>query len=273
MPSTIIQANGLNFNVLVEGQGAPVLLLHGFPDSLKLWRHVIPQLVQAGYKVIAYDQRGYGESDAPSEVSAYRVESIIADAVAILKSLGYSSGVKLVGHDWGAVIGWLLCIQHPELIEKYVAVSVGHPLAYRHAGWEQKRKGWYVLAFQIPGYPEKRIAGNNWAAIYKMTGKASEAENWIKDLSRPGRLSAAINWYRANFSRLLFGKPGKNKVPTLGVYSSGDLALTEKQMTDSANYMDATWQYARIEGSSHWIPLDKPDELVQSIIPWFSQPV
>jgi len=255
--------------VLVEGEGEPVLLLHGFPDSLKIWRHVAEHLLKQNYKVITLDQRGYGESDAPAHVSAYKAENIVEDAAALLKELGYSSGVKLIGHDWGAFIGWMLCLKHPELIDRYAAVSVGHPLAYRHAGWEQKRKAWYILAFQLPLYPEARIKANNWAMFRKMNAK--EAENWIADLSREGRLTAALNWYRANFFGLLAGEFKKCKVPTLGVYSFGDFALTEKQMTDSANYMDAPWRYATIENSSHWIPLDQPERLAQICADWFKE--
>lgn len=266
-----IKANGLDFNVLIEGTGTPVLLLHGFPDSAKLWKHVMPYLVSAGYKVIAPDQRGYGETDAPEGVAFYETSSIVADAVAILKELGYESGVRLVGHDWGALIGWLLCLQHPEIFQRYAAVSVGHPLAYRFAGLEQKLKAWYVLAFQIPGFAEWMLSANKYARLRKMAGSAEERQQRVQEFSRPGRLSAALNWYRANFSQLGFARFEKSKVPTLGVYSAGDIALTEKQMLDSEKYMDAEWRYRRIEGtSSHWIPLDQPEELARLICEWFA---
>jgi pimeloyl-ACP methyl ester carboxylesterase len=264
-----IAANGHNFHVVVEGEGEPVLLLHGFPDSLKLWRNVAAKLLEQNYKVITFDQRGFGESDAPSQVSDYKTDHIIEDAAAILKELGYSSGVKLIGHDWGSFIGWMLCLKYPELIDRYVAVSVGHPLAYRYAGWEQKFKAWYILAFQLPFYPEARIRANDWAALRCMN--ASEAENWIADLARAGRLSAALNWYRANFFNLLAAEFKKCKVPTLGVYSYGDIALTEKQMTDSAKYMEAPWRYCAIKNSSHWIPLDQPEQLARLCCDWFKE--
>lgn len=266
----LVQVGDIKINVYSEGAGPPVMLLHGFPDSLKEWRFVIPELLEEGYRVIAYDQRGFGESDAPANVEAYQIERIAGDAVAVLRHLGVTEKVRLVGHDWGAFIGWYLCLEYPNLFESFAAVSVGHPLAYRHAGWEQKKKGWYVLAWQLRGVAEYLIAANNWAALRRVAaGKRPEIENWIADLSRPGRLTAGLNWYRANFFRLLTTKFGNCTVPTCGIYSTGDVALTAKQMLDSQKYMTAKWKYIQIEDSSHWIPLDKPAELAAHLCDWF----
>lgn len=266
-----ISANGLNFNVSVEGSGPTILLLHGFPDSSKLWRHMVKPLVSAGYRVIALDQRGFGESDAPPEESDYVLEKIVSDAILILQKLGITEKVYLVGHDWGALIGWQLCIQRPDLIEKYAALSVGHPMAFRRAGWQQRLKSWYVLAFQLRGIAETQLRSDDWKAFRKMAKGYPELANWIADLERPGRLTAALNWYRANFRVFLSRKFGRSAVPTMGIYSAGDLALTEKQMVDSAKYMDAEWKYLRIERSSHWIPLEQPELLTKHLLDWFSR--
>lgn len=265
-----VQLNNITINLYSEGAGPPVMLLHGFPDSLKEWRFVIPHLLSAGYRVIAYDQRGFGESDAPENVSAYRIENIANDAVAVIQHLGVTERIRLVGHDWGAFIGWYLCLAYPHLFESYVAISVGHPLAYRHAGWEQRKRGWYVLAWQLRGVAEYLIAANDWAALRRVAGKRSEIENWIADLSRRGRLTAGLNWYRANFFQLLARKFSTSTVPTCGIYSTGDVALTAKQMIDSQRYVSGKWKYIQIEDSSHWIPLDKPDELAAHLCNWFA---
>jgi pimeloyl-ACP methyl ester carboxylesterase len=269
MEERTIVINGLHLHVLLEGEGPPVLLLHGFPDSAHLWRHVTPRLVAAGFKVIAYDQRGFGQSDAPAAVSEYDMDKIVSDAVGVLNALGVTAKVRLVGHDWGAFIGWYLSLTHPELIERYVAVSVGHPLAYRHAGFEQRVKGWYVIAFQFPGFGEWMISSNNYQALREMSKDREDSESRVSDFSRPGRLTAGINWYRANFWRLFNFKFGRSRVPTMGIYSPGDVALTENQMRDSQKYMDAEWKYVSIPNSTHWIPLDQPDLLAASIIEWF----
>ena len=91
----------------------------------------------------------------------------------------------------------------------------------------------------------------------------------VKAFSRKGRLTAALNWYRANFGTLGSHRFGLNGVPTLGIYSTDDVALTEKQMIDSEKYMKAAWKYVRIENSTHWIPLDQPEQLCTEIIEWF----
>jgi len=264
-----IFVNGINLHVYVDGNGPPVLLLHGFPDTSQLWRFVTPHLVAAGFRVIAFDQRGYGESDAPAARDSYTFENIAADAVEVLKALEVKEKVCLVGHDWGSFIGWYLCLMHPELFERFVAVSVGHPLAYRNAGLAQKLKGWYILLFQIPGLAENIFSANDFKNLRQISKDAEDEKLRIESFSRKGRLTAALNWYRANFWRLLQSRFGNCSVPTLGVYSIGDIALTEKQMSDSKKYMDAEWKYVRIENSTHWIPLDQPDHLSKEIVCWF----
>lgn len=262
--------NGITLNVGRAGSGAPVLMLHGFPNSLQLWSKVAPPLVEAGFEVIAYDQRGYGESDAPPSKSAYKLNEILNDAVELLKVLGVEQKVHLVGHDWGAIIAWLLAIRHPELVEKLVVISVGHPMAYRFAGLEQKLKGWYIGLFLLPGIAEAAFKRDNWKAVRRMAGKTPGVQQWIMELSRPGRLTAGFNWYRANILQLFFAKTPHCQVPTLGVYGP-DPALAEDQMTSSEKYVDAKWRYERFEHCGHWIPLDKPDELASLLIDWFSK--
>lgn len=88
MEKLTVNVNGLNLHVVDDGVGPTILLLHGFPDTHDLWRHVTPRLVAAGFRVVAFDQRGYGQSDAPTDVSAYTVDKIASDAIEVLKALG-----------------------------------------------------------------------------------------------------------------------------------------------------------------------------------------
>ena len=270
LPGTKMTINGLNLNVLVEGEGEPVMLLHGFPDSNYVWRDVIPLLVDAGYKVIAPDQRGFGESDAPEGKEHYDMELIAKDAIAILDELGIEKA-KLVAHDWGAMIGWLLAGTYPERFESYTAISVGHSKAYAAAGFEQKKKGWYVLFFQLEGIAEKAFMANDWAIFRKTVNNHPEIEHWIKDLSRPGRLSAGMDWYRANLSKLWKAEFPRVSIPVFGIWSSDDVALAEDQMISSAAYVDASWQYERMDGISHWIPVDAPEALSELLLKYFKQ--
>ena len=270
LQGTNMEINGLNLNVLVEGDGEPVLLLHGFPDSNYLWRGVIPHLVQAGYRVIAPDQRGFGRSDAPEGKENYDLELIAKDAIALLDMLNIKKA-KLVAHDWGAMIGWFLAGTYPDRFENYIAISVGHPKAYAAAGFEQKLKGWYVLFFQLEGIAEKAVMAKNWTLFKKTVHDHPEVDHWIEDLSRPGRLTAGMNWYRANLSKLWKFEFPRVEIPVFGIWSSDDVALAEDQMIGSAAFVDAPWRYQRLEGVSHWVPVDVPDKLSELIINFYKQ--
>ncbi|MBI5503374.1 MAG: alpha/beta fold hydrolase [Deltaproteobacteria bacterium] len=255
-----ITVGDVSLNVVVQGHGPDVMLLHGFPDSHQLWRNQIPALVAAGYRVIAPDLRGFGDSDAPRATPAYAVPCHVADLVGILDALGIAR-VRLVGHDWGAVCGWALAAAHPERVDRYVAMSVGHPSAYARGGLMQKLKGYYVLLLQLRGLAEFMLRLGDWRLLRLITRYEAELPKWKAELSRPGRLTAAVNIYRANLGMIFPGERPRVKVPVLGIWSSRDIALSEKQMLMSADYVDAPWRYRRIEGANHWMPLDAPDEV------------
>lgn len=249
-----IRANGIEMNVVIEGEGPDVLLVHGFPDSLEVWREQIPALVAAGYRVIAPDLRGYGMSDAPKERRAYTTDKVVADLAALLDVL-HVTKLSLVGHDWGAMIGWLFCIAHPDRVDRYVALSVGHPNAYAGGSIEQKLKGWYVLFFQIPVLAEWALRALDWWAFRRFARYDDEAPHWIAKLSRPGRLTAGINYYRANLGMVLRRDWPAVRVPVMGVWSDGDHFLAESQMLASQEFVAAPFRYERIAGANHWLQL------------------
>jgi pimeloyl-ACP methyl ester carboxylesterase len=124
-----LTVNGVSLHVLDEGDGAPVLLLHGFPDFAALWRHQIPELVRAGHRVIAPDRRGFGASGRPDRVEQYGVATLVADVLGILDTLGVDRA-DVVGHDWGAAVGWALAGAVPARVTRLAALSVGHPAGY-----------------------------------------------------------------------------------------------------------------------------------------------
>lgn len=248
-------------HVVNAGSGPDVLLLHGFPDSHELWRHQIPALVAAGFRVIAPDLRGFGLTEIPrGGAAAYRAENLVADVVALLDVLGIARA-RLVAHDWGAVIGWLTAIKHPERIDRYVAISVGHPTAYARGGVRQKLMGWYILMFQLRGFAEWLFSFKDFALFKHLSGFAQEIPNWRADLVRPGRLTAAMSYYRANIAMILPFDRGDVTVPVMGIWSSKDVALVERQMINSAQFCRASWRYERIDGVGHWLPLEAPERL------------
>lgn len=271
-----VSANGLSHFVRDSGDenAPPVILLHGFPDSSAVWEKVTPLLVEAGYRVIAPDLRGFGETDMAPNVAGYEIATgAVKDVLAILDALG-AGKAHVAGHDFGAPVAWALAAQHPDRFRTLTAISVGHSRAFLKAGWEQKWRSLYMLFHQFRGVCEAVYRANDWAVLRKHWSAHGGIDEAIRLLARPGRLTAGLNWYRANIplARMLSppapGALGEEivRIPTLGVWSDGEAYLTEAQMTGSAAYVDAPWTYRRIEGASHWIPYDAPQALVEAMI-------
>lgn len=247
--------------VWTAGRGPAVLLVHGFPDDHSVWRHQVPALVQAGYRVVVPDMRGCGESSMPPRVSDYRLAFQIEDLQTVITALGLDE-VHLVGHDLGAVIGWHVAMEHPELVRSYTALSVGHPRAYATDGVKQKLMGWYAAVFQLRGVGEALMSGRDWALGRRLLGNHPEVEHWARRFKVPGRLTAAINFYRANIGPLMLRRDYPPvTVPVMGIWSDGDRYLTETQMTRSAGMVQGSWRYQRVAGASHWLQLDRPNEV------------
>jgi pimeloyl-ACP methyl ester carboxylesterase len=266
--------NELSFHVVCEGEGPAVLMLHGFPDSSALWRHHIPALTTAGYQVIAPDLRGFGASDRPADVAAYRMEVLVGDVLGILDALG-AQQVSVVGHDWGAAVGWALAMFAPQRVQRLAALSVGHPAGYFTDTMTQREKAWYVLFFQFAGIAEDALRRDDWALFRVFLREQGDVDRYLTDLDRPGALTAALNWYRANLPANVFGQLTPRSLPSvqcpvLGVWSDGDHYCGEVQMQASAHHVAGPWRYVRIEGASHWIPLDAPNTLTTLLLDFLS---
>lgn len=256
----------LNVDVYGPEKGRPVLLLHGFPDSSRLWSKQIGPLTDAGFRLIVPDQRGYGGSDKPSEVDAYGMSCLVSDAVAILDELGVEKAT-VVGHDWGAAVAWMLATFAPDRVERLVALSVGHPLssrASRAVGFEQREKSWYMLLFQFEGIAERWLSDNDWENLRAWSGHP-DADAVMAALEADGSLTPGLNWYRANLHPRTWVDPApelpKITVPAMGIWSSEDRFLTEAGMAGSSECVSAPWRYERLEGPGHWMQWEAPDQV------------
>ena len=268
-----IDANGLSHNVVVEGEGPAVLLLHGFPDSSTLWRHQIEALASSGFRAVAPDLRGFGETDKPEDVEAYFVLNAIEDLKGILDHLEID-GVHLVGHDWGAATSWVFASLVPDRTKTLTAISVGHPFALRLAGYEQLARSWYMFMFQFEGVAEEWLSRNDFEFIRAWGG--SLADERVRNLSRPGALTAGLNWYRANVppSSWISEPPELPPIqaPALGIWSTRDFALTEDQMTLSEKFVTGPWRYERIDDVGHDVPVDAAGELNRLLLEFLADP-
>jgi pimeloyl-ACP methyl ester carboxylesterase len=259
---------GVSQRVSVEGRGVPVLLLHGFPDSLDMWRNQVPALVDAGFRTIAPDLRGFGESDRPSRVADYLMPRVVEDLKSVLDRFDVPRA-HVVGHDWGAIAGWGLAGWAPERVDRLVAISVGHPRSFVRALARQAWKSWYAGFFQLPRVPEAAIRARDWALFRRLFGGSRDFDRYLSDLARPGALTAGLNWYRANGrpDRLMRYPPVAG--PALGIWGRKDWALGERQMTASERYVRGGWRYERLDGG-HWLPLSRPGEINRLLLGFLS---
>jgi pimeloyl-ACP methyl ester carboxylesterase len=266
----MIDASGVSLYTEEHGTGTPVLLLHGFPDSGRLWRHQVPVLAEHGFRVIVPDLRGFGRSGRPDDVTSYRLRAVMDDVTAILDAFGIEKA-HVVGHDWGAAVAWLTAIAHPGRVRTLTAISVPHPLAAQTI--RQYEMGWYQLFFQFAGVAEETIRHDDWAWLRAFSRGDGDTGQWIEDLSRPGALTAALNWYRANLAPRAPGPAPALPpvvVPTMGIWSDRDHYLDGERMRASQGFVAGQWRYQEIPDASHWVQLDAPGQLNDLLLDWLS---
>ena len=258
------------------GDGRPVLMLHGFPDTHRLWRLQAPPLLDAGFRVIAPDLRGFGDSGKPRAASAYAMLQIIDDLDRILAACDVDPGAPeraiVVGHDWGAVTAWAYAGNRPERTDKLVAISVGHPRAFVRAWVKQYPRSWYAVAFQVPRLAEVVFTAAD-RRVFKMLFSASpDWPDYDRRLSEPGALTAGFNWYRANGRPHLLAAETRYpriQAPTLGIIGTKEVLLTREQMEGSGEFVDGGWTFLEIHGG-HWIPLTRAAEVSAALLDFVS---
>jgi pimeloyl-ACP methyl ester carboxylesterase len=267
-----IDIGDVALHVRDSGEGTPVVLLHGWPDTGDLWDHQSHVLTAAGYRTIVPDLRGFGASSKPTDVAAYATPVQVGDVVGILDALGVDRA-HVVGHDWGAGIAWLTAAFAPDRVASITALSVGHPASFGSAGWRQRQLSWYMLLFQFRGIAEQWLSADGFRNLREWSAHP-QIDAVIQRLSEPGALTASLGIYRANLppESLVAPPPELPRVtaPAMGVWSSRDLALTEENMTNSAKFVAGPWRYERIEGAGHWMQLDAPDEVDALLLDFLS---
>jgi pimeloyl-ACP methyl ester carboxylesterase len=256
-----IDVNGTGIEVEDRGDGPPVLLVHGWPDTHAMWDRQAQALNDAGYRTIAPDLRGFGASDKPQAVEQYAIPFLFGDLLGVVDQLGVER-MHVVGHDWGAALAWAFGFLVPDRVSTLSTLSVGHPASFAGAGMEQRERSWYMLLFQFEGVAEQWLARDNWANFREWSGHP-QADEVAARLADSADLTATLNVYRANLRpESLVAEPlevDAVPVPTMGVWSSGDRHLTEQQMQGSQRYLSGPWRYERIDGVGHWMTLEAPD--------------
>ncbi|WP_127504960.1 alpha/beta fold hydrolase [Actinoplanes solisilvae] len=253
-----IDARGLTFDLYEGGpdDGDSVLLLHGFPQDHREFDLLAPRLHEAGLKTYALNQRGTSPGARPSGVDAYRMTEAVADAVAVLDALGVQKA-HVIGHDWGAIVGWWLAAGHPERVRSLTAVSVPHPkalsLALRVRASQRARMA-YFKVFQSPVAERLLLAGDGALLRGMLKPIGARGIKYVEEMrDDPGRLTGGLNWYRASPSGSPEG-PGIVRVPTTYVWSDKDGVVSLTAALRTADWVEADYQLVALRGVSHWIP-------------------
>lgn len=266
-----VDVNGESFPIYDHGEGTPVLLLHGFPDSKYLWRDQIAPLVEAGYRVIVPDLRGFGDAPRPEGVENYALSLVLEDLTGLLDALGIGRA-HVVGHDWGGTVAWVFAGQHPDRCLSVTGMTVGAPGASGRRSIEQLEKFWYVFFFQNEGVAEEWLQRDDWQGLRLWSREAGDFERHKADLARPGALTAALNWYRASFSPASLNAsstPPRITVPAMGIAAEDDVFLLEAHTKNSAEMIDSSWEYHLVEDASHWLMRDQPEEVTALLLDFF----
>ena len=259
--------DGLVLDAVATGpaDGPVVLLLHGFPQTSWCWREVWPALAAAGLRVVAPDQRGYSPDARPGDVAAYRMPSLVGDAVAVLDAVGAQTA-HVVGHDWGAAVAWQLAGRHAARVRTLTAVSVPHPLAFVEAlrtDADQRARSRYMKDWQDPTAEQALLDGGLEKALGGAPGV--DAERYLRVLREPGALTAALAWYRAQSLSDLEGL-GPIDVPTLHVWSDADPALGPTAAHATGAHVAGPYRFEVLHGISHWVPEQAPHELAELLL-------
>jgi len=298
-----LTVNGVDLAYLEQGAGPLVLLCHGWPELSYSWRRQIPALAAAGYRVVAPDMRGYGDSSAPAAVEAYSIFDLVGDMVALVGALGEGEAI-VVGHDWGANVAWHCALFRPDLFKAVAALSVPFPGRGRAPPLEiLRRKGldtFYWLYFQPPGQAEAEfehdVSRTMRAAFYgrgvsllMQPGKGflDEARipdappGWLREediahyvaIFRRTGFRGGLNWYRnldRNWALTAPWQDARIAPPSLFVAGSRDAVITGPIGEARLSEMDQSLADLRgkliIEGAGHWIQQERAHEVNAALL-------
>mgnify|MGYP001431407781 CR=1 FL=1 len=254
--------------------GPPVLLLHGFPQDSRCWNEVVPFLTKAGLRSLAPDQRGYAPGAVPKDVSAYRVDALVADAVSVLDSLGLERA-HVVGHDWGGAVAWRLGTTQPERVASLTVLSTPHPRALMGSMTRslQPLRSWYTIALQVPMLPEL-VLSKTLVSVLRLSGLPLHlARQYAEQLSSPSDLFGPLAWYRAVPRRmpwqLLGGGSGGSArqvaVPTTYVWGAHDPVLGRAAAEATGDQVSGDYRFIELD-AGHWLPELHAQEVAEAIV-------
>jgi len=305
-----VETNGIRMAVHEAGEGAPIVLLHGFPELAYSWRFQLPALADAGFRAIAPDQRGYGRTTAPPHVEDYRMQELIGDVIGLLDAFGLEQAT-FVGHDWGAMLLWHMSLVCPERIERLAALNIPFiprmpvdPIALFR---QRLGDDFYIVNFQDsdeadrafaadPGHffdmmmrknqvtrqqfeqlpPAKRVLSLLETAARHESGgmpllSSAERDYYAAAYAASG-FTGPINWYR-NWTRnwqSLEGVPQIVNIPTLFIGAEDDVIIAPEQIEAMQPFVPDL-EIHMLAGCGHWSQQEMPEEVNQILIGWLDR--
>ena len=286
----IALSTGVTLNVATAGPAdAPaVILLHGFPESHRTWRSLVP-LLEDRFRLVMPDQRGFGGSDAPPDVDDYATDKIVADLYALVDALGIAR-FALVGHDWGGAVAWAAALRGDPRLERLAIVNAPHPVVFQKSlikDADQRAASQYITAFRTLGF-EQAVEAMGWEIFFdKSFGghvdlaaiSPEEKAEYLAEWTRPGTFTAMLNWYRG--AAVMVPPPGvtvplpdfllkafpKVRVPTLVVWGMKDKALLPLQL-DGLDALVEQLTIVRVPDAGHFVPWEKPQAVADALRPF-----
>ncbi len=284
---------GVELDVAVAGDPShpPVILLHGFPESHRTWRHQIPALATDHF-VIAPDQRGYARSSKPDGVESYTADKIVADLFALANHFGLER-FTLVGHDWGGAVAWMAALGRPDRVERLIIVNAPHPLLFQRALFddaEQRRASQYITRFRDTGIDKGLVGAGlehffSWTFVQHLTSAVAGHDKaaYLDEWGQPGAMTAMLNWYRA--SGIIVPAPGetpprpafldapfpKVAMPTLVIWGMGDKALPPGPNLTGLDALVPDLTVERLDGVGHFAPWEAPERVTDAMRAWLSR--
>jgi pimeloyl-ACP methyl ester carboxylesterase len=254
-----------------EGDGPLVVLLHGFPEFRVSWKRQLPALAAAGFRAVAPDLRGYGESPKPRDVDSYRMSLIVGDVVELIESLNGGKPIVLVGHDWGAVVAWSLAMIRPDLLRKLAIINVPPPAAIARElkrSTRQKLNVLYQLYFQLPVLPEltMKLFGR---MFFRRAGRFTQEEIDTYMRQWRGNLSPMLHYYRAmKKSRGEMRKAAKRiETPTLIIWGEKEPVFLASALEDIGRWVSDV-RIERLPGIGHFAQHDAPERVSELLVDW-----
>lgn len=250
----------------LDNGGEPIIFLHGFPESSVMWSRIMVDLSSQGYQCVAPDQRGYSEGARPKKNKDYTVDKLASDVIAIADAFGFKK-IHLVGHDWGAGVGWTVVQLYSDRIIDWTSLSIPHMKSFFDAKKNdpyQMKKSKYMSKIQIPIIPELSIKAMGFKNLrdISVVHSAEEVDDYINILKPFRGRKAAFAWYRANNE--LSVDYGDVHIKTLYIWGSDDPAIGRVGVEGTKQYMKGEYKFVELH-AGHWLMQEKYDDICKEI--------